>query len=434
MSMIQTVLLLASRSAWSRKGSLLLLLLSVITSTCLLVGIDLARQSAKASFSNAVSGTDLIVGAQTSPVSLLLYSVFRIGNATHNLPYKEFQKLEQDPRVKSALPIALGDSYRGFPVVGTLAMYFDRFVVGAQKNLQFAQGRAFEDYSVGKPTEVLFEAVLGAQVAKQLKHSVGDKIALSHGMQIQTADPSHADKPFTIVGVLKPTGTPVDQSVHIGLAGMEAIHVDWAAGVKIPGSNISADYVTKFNLQPQSVSAVFLALNNRAGVFRMQRELESQTGSAVSAILPGIALSSLWQIVGLVERVLLFVAALVALVSVLGLISVMLVTLGQRRRELAVLRSTGAGPRVVFGLLCLESTIMMWLGVLLGVVLVGLSSVILAPWVQAQFGLQLVGLDELRTGLVAVLVYAVFGSLLGAVPAWQAYQNQLQDGLNPKMN
>lgn len=75
--MIKTLLLLASKSAWSRKGSLMLLLLSVITSTCLLLGIDLARQSAKASFSNAVAGTDLIVGAQTSPVSLLLYSVFR---------------------------------------------------------------------------------------------------------------------------------------------------------------------------------------------------------------------------------------------------------------------------------------------------------------------------------------------------------------------
>lgn len=432
--MMQTLLLLASRSAWSRKGSLLLLLLSVITSTCLLLGIDLARQSAKASFSNAVAGTDLIVGAQTSPVSLLLYSVFRIGQATRNVPYAEFERLEQDPRVKSALPIALGDSYRGFAVVGTKAAYFDSFLYGARQNLQFAQGRAFENYSVGKPAAVLFEAVLGAEVAARLKHTVGDKIALSHGMQIQQTEPSHANKPFMVVGVLKPAGTPVDQSVHISLAGMEAIHVDWAAGVPVPGADIPAEYVTKFDLQPKSVTAVLLALNNRAGVFRMQRELESRPGVALSAILPGVALSSLWLTVGLVERVLLFVAALVALVSALGLTSVMLVTLGQRRRELAVLRSTGAGPRAVFGLLCLESALVMWVGVALGVVVLGLASAALAPWVQAQFGLQLVGLNELGEGLMAVTAFAAFGSLLGLVPAWQAYRNQLQDGLNPKMN
>lgn len=431
--MIQTLFLLASRSAWSRKGSLLLLLLSVITSTCLLLGIDLARQSAKASFSNAVAGTDLIVGAQTSPVSLLLYSVFRIGQATRNVPYAEFERLAQDPRVKSALPIALGDSYQGFAVVGTQAAYFDQFLYGARQNLQLAQGRAFEDYSVGKPANVLFEAVLGAEVAKRLNHGLGDKIALSHGMQIQQTEASHADKPFIVVGILKPTGTPVDQSVHISLAGMEAIHVDWAAGVPVPGADIPAEYVTRFNLQPKSVTAVLLSLNNRVAVFRIQRELESRPGAALSAILPGVALSSLWQTVGLVERVLLFVAALVALVSALGLTSVMLVTLGQRRRELAVLRSTGAGPRTVFGLLCLESALVMWFGVGLGVLLLGLASATMATWVQAQFGLQLVGLAELKAGLLAVLAFATFGSVLGLIPAWQAYRNQLQDGLNPKM-
>ncbi|MCZ8017095.1 MAG: ABC transporter permease [Limnobacter sp.] len=432
--MIQTLLLLASRSAWSRKASLLLLLLSVITSTCLLLGIDLARQSAKASFSNAVAGTDLIVGAQTSPVSLLLYSVFRIGQATQNVPYSEFERLEKDPRVKHALPIALGDSYRGFAVVGTKSAYFEQFLYGARQNLQFAEGQSFEDYQIGKPAGVLFQAVLGAEVAKRLKHQLGDRIALSHGMQIQQTGPSHADKPFTVVGILKPTGTPVDQSVHISLAGMEAIHVDWAAGVPVPGADIPAEYVTKFNLQPKSVTAVLLALNNRAGVFRIQRELENRPDAALSAILPGVALSSLWQTVGLVEQVLLFVAALVALVSALGLVSVMLVALGQRRREMAVLRSVGAGPRTVFTLLCLESALVMLLGVSLGILLLAVAGSAFAPWVQAQFGLQLVPLFELKAGLAAVAAFAGFGSLLGVVPAVQAYRSQLQDGLNPRLN
>lgn len=433
-SVIKTVLLLASRSAWSRRGSLLLLLLSVITSTCLLLGIDLARQSAKSSFSNAVAGTDLIVGAQTSPVSLLLYSVFRIGDATRNMPYTEVERLQNDPKVKSALPVALGDSYRGFAVLGTQAAYFDKFQYGARQNLHFAKGRAFEDYVVGKPAPVLFEAVLGAEVAQRLKHGIGDQIALSHGSHIQQAGPSHGDKPFTVVGILKPTGTPVDQSVHVSLAGLEAIHVDWVSGVPVAGAEIPAEYVTRFDLQPKSVTAVLVALNNRVAVFRMQRELESRPDVALSAILPGVALSSLWQTLGVVERVLLFVAGLVAMVSALGLTSVMLVTLGQRRRELAVLRSIGAGPKLVFGLLCLESAMVMWTGVGLGVALLGVASELLAPWVQAQFGFQLSSLFELQAGLLAVVFFALFGSVLGVGPAWLAYRNQLQDGLNPKMN
>lgn len=432
--MMNTLILLTSRSAWSRRHSLLLLLLSVVTSTCLLLGIDMARQSAKASFSNAVAGTDLIVGARSSPVSLLLYSVFRLGQPSHNLPYEEFLNIQKDPRVKSALPIALGDSYRGFAVVGTQAAYFQQFRYGARQALQFAHGRSFHDYSVGQPATVLFEAVLGAEVARRLGHRTGDRIALNHGMQIQQAGPSHADKPFTVVGVLQPTGTPVDQSVHVSLAGLEAIHVDWAAGVPVPGTDIPAELVTRFSLEPKSVTAVLVALNNRAAVFRLQRELENRPSIALSAILPGVALSSLWQTVGLVEQVLLFVAALVALVSALGLTSVMLVTLGQRRRELALLRSTGASSRMLFGLLCLESTLIMCLGVALGILLMMASSVALAPWVQAQFGLQLVGIDKLGSGLLASGLFAGLGSLLGVIPAIQAYRNQLQDGLSPKVN
>ncbi|HEX4856515.1 MAG TPA: ABC transporter permease [Limnobacter sp.] len=431
---MRTLLMLASRSAWSRRHSLLLLLLSVITSTCLLLGIDLARQSAKASFSNAVSGTDLIVGARTSPVSLLLYSVFRLGQASHNVPYDEYLNIRQHPKVKSALPIALGDSYRGFAVVGTQAEYFDRFLYGARQNLQFEQGLAFRDYTVGQPYEVLFEAVLGAEVARRLNHRVGDQIALNHGMQIQQSGPSHADKPFRVVGILQPTGTPVDQSVHVSLSGLEAIHVDWAAGVPVPGMDIPAELVTRFNLQPKSVTAVLVSLENRAGVFRLQRELENRPEVALSAILPGVALSSLWQTVGLVENVMLFVAALVAVVSALGLTSVMLVTLGHRRRELAVLRSTGASNRLLFALVCLESALVMVIGVALGVALVLAGSAALGPWVQAQFGLQWVGLDKLGAGLAAVGLFAAFGSLLGAVPALQAYRHQLQDGLSPRVS
>lgn len=424
---------LAVRSAWARRSSLLLLVLSVVVSTVLLLGIDLARQSARAGFSNAVAGTDLIVGAQNSPVSLLLYSVFRLGGATRNIPYEEYERLLGDPRVRAALPISLGDSFQGFPVVGTSANYFSAFQYGARQSLEFQEGRGFQDYTVGDPVDVVFQAVLGAEVARRMRLGLGDSIALTHGLSLQQGEASHADKPFTVLGVLKPTGTPVDQSVHISLAGMEAIHVDWFAGAPVPGAQIPAEVVTRFDLKPQSVTAVLLSLNNRAAVFRVQRELENRSGAALSAILPGVALSSLWATVGMVEQVLLFVAALVALVSALGLVAVMLVTLHQRRRELAVLRASGASPPMVLGLLLLESNLVMWLGVFLGTVLTAAASAALGPWVQASFGLLLVPVHTLDAGLFSVLLFALFGGALGLIPAWKAYSNQLQDGLCPRV-
>ena len=145
-----------------------------------------------------------------------------------------------------------------------------------------------------------------------------------------------------------------------------------------------------------------------------------------------MALASLWRTLGVAENVLIFVAALVALVSSLGLISVMLVTLGQRRRELAVLRSIGAGPRLVFGLLTLESTLVMVVGVFAGVLLTWVASEVLQPWVQTQFGFQLIDFTELKQAHWIALGFAAFGSFLGCIPAWQAYRQQLQDGLTPR--
>lgn len=428
-----TLFKLAAQSAWNRRSSVLLLLLSVLTSTVLLLGIDMARQSARISFSNAVSGVDLIVGAQNSPVALLMYSVFRMGEAAQNMPIEAFQSIQNNPMVASAIPISLGDTYQGFSVLGTSSLYFSDFRYGEKQALRFVEGKSFQDYKPGMPVAVLFDAVLGAEVARSLGHKLGDAIALSHGTTLGGAALEHADKPFRVAGILAPTGTPVDRSVHISLQGMEAIHIDWQAGVPVPGMRIPADYVSKFDLQPKSVTAALVSLKSRAMVFRVQRSLQNDRDFALTALLPGVALSTLWQTVGMVERLLLLIAGLVALVSALGLISVMLVALSQRRRELAVLRSIGAGPRALLVLLCLESTFVMVLGVAAGVGLTAFLAAMLSPWLQSGFGLTLVSVWDLQTGLSCVGAFAVLGSVLGLVPGVQAYRQQLRDGLTPRV-
>ncbi|MDH4394300.1 MAG: ABC transporter permease [Limnobacter sp.] len=427
---LRHLLKLVFYSALSRSTSLSLLLVCVATSASLLLSLDLIRQSAKQSFAQSVSGTDLIVGGPGSPMGLMLYSVFRLGEPARELPYSAVEFIQKDKRVAWALPMSLGDSYRGFPVLGTEASYFQHFKYGARQPLTFAQGKPFENYAVGEPVEKLYGAVLGSEVAKRLKHALGDELELSHGLSL--IGTSHKDKPFKVVGILDATGTPVDRTVHIGLPALEAIHLDWQAGAPLPGMKIPAELVGKFDLSPKSVTAVLVGLNNRAAVFSVKRAVEGIPDTPVTAVLPGVALSQLWDMLGNVEQLLWLISALVGLVSILGLVGVMLMSLSQRRGELAVLRSVGAGRWTITGALVLESGLVMLGGVLLAYALTGLGLLLLGPWVQSEFGLSLLPLHALGQGHIAVAVYGLMGTLLGLIPAWGAYRQQVQSGLTPR--
>jgi putative ABC transport system permease protein len=415
---------LAARSAWNRRFVLALVAASIALSTFLLLGIERIRQDVRASFSQAVSGTDLIVGARTGSVQLLLYSVFRIGQATQSMRYASAQALAGHRAVAWMVPLSLGDSHRGFPVLGTSAAYFAHFRHGNRQTLSLSQGRAF-----GTPG--LFEVVLGAEVARRLGYALGQPVVISHGDGALAAN-DHADKPFTVVGVLAPTGTPVDRTLHISLESMEAIHLDWVAGVPLPGLKVPADQVTQHDLTPRQITAAMLGLKSRAAVFSVQRDVQSWRDEPLMAILPGVALDELWDVVGLGERALLAISALVAVVSAAGLAAVVLAGLDARRRELAILRAVGASPRHMLALLALEGGWVTLAGVGTGVVLHTLALALLAPWAQQHFGLALNAGAALATqsGLIGALV--VGGWLASLVPGWRAYRLSLADGLSPR--
>lgn len=417
-----TMVTLALRSAWNRRFTLLMALLSIALSVTLLVGVERVRHQARAGFEQSVSGTDLIVGARTGPVQLLLYAVFRLGGATNNISWSSVEMLRQQPAVAWAVPLSLGDSHRGYPVVATEPAYFTHFRYGEGRTLALREGRVIES---------VFDVVLGADVARALGYRLGDTLALTHGNAL--AGPAHADKPFTVTGILQPTGTPVDRSLHITLAGMEAIHLDWVGGAPLPGLKIPAAQVAKFNLQPREVTAVLVGLKNRAAVFRLQRTLAQYREEPLLAVLPGVALSELWQVVGTVEKALLAVSALVVAVGLAGLMATLLAGLNERRRELAILRALGAGPRHVFCLLLLEGVAVSVAGMLLGMALLTAATAVAAPWVQARWGLvlplQAVSRDELAA-LAAIVAVSVLASL---VPGWRAYRLSLADGLVPRV-
>ncbi|WP_225785029.1 ABC transporter permease [Xenophilus sp. Marseille-Q4582] len=422
---MSALLSIAWRSAWNRRFTLALTLLSIALATLLLLGTERLRTELRANFTAAVSGTDLIVGARTGSTQLLLYSVFRIGSATNNMRWDSVQALQAQPRVAWVVPISLGDSHRGFPVLATTPDYFTHFRYGAKQALALREGRPFE---------ALFDAVLGADVAEQLGYRLGQSITLAHGAGV-TSGPlatEHGDKPFTVVGILARTGTPVDRTVHIGLEAMEALHLDWAGGAPLPGFKVPAEQVRKFDLTPKTVTAALVGLQSRAAVFSVQRWVSTYRQEPLMAILPGVALDELWQVIGAGEKALLAMSALVGVVSLAGLVSVVLAGLNERRRELAVLRAVGAGPWHVLALLALEGALVTALGVLLGAVLAAVGVLLLGPWLQAQHGLALsLSAPTSQEWLLAGAVL-LSGWLASLLPGIRAYRLSLADGLSPR--
>jgi putative ABC transport system permease protein len=417
------LLSLAARSAWNRRFVLALVVASIALSSFLLMGIERIRQDVRENFAQAVSGTDLIVGARTGPVQLLLYSVFRIGNATNNIRWTSAQALAQHRAVAWMVPLSLGDSHRGFAVLGTTPDYFKHFKHGDKQPLRLAEGRAFEG---------LYDVVLGADVARRLNYTLGQRLVLAHGDGALAAN-DHADKPFIVSGILTATGTPVDRTLHVSLQAIEALHADWIAGARLPGMALSAEAAAQRDLTPRSVTAVLLGLKNRAAVFSVQREVASFRDEPLLAVLPGVALDELWDVVALGERGLQAMSALVAVVSLGGLMAVILAGLNERRRELAILRAVGAGPRQMLWLLALEGGLVTLAGVSIGVLGCWAAVAGLSGWIQGQFGLTLQaappGAPEWR--LIGALVAG--GWLASLVPGWRAYRLSLADGLSPRL-
>jgi putative ABC transport system permease protein len=287
-------------------------------------------------------------------------------------------------------------------------------------------------FAAGVPFADVFDAVLGAQVAQRLGYAVGDELVVAHGAG-KVSFVQHEDKPFRVAGILARTGTPVDRTVHVSLAGIEAMHIDWHAGAPVPGRRIGAGQARAMDLTPRSITAFLVGLDSRTAVFSMQRAINDYAAEPLLAIIPGVALQELWDLMGVAENALRVIAAMVVVTGLLGMLTVILASLDARRREMAVLRSVGARPLHVFGLFVSEAGVLALLGCALGVVL--LYAVVLAggPILAREFGLYLAppALDLRDLALLGAVVLA--GLLAGTVPALRAYRLSLSDGLSMRI-
>ncbi|MDH3671534.1 MAG: ABC transporter permease [Gammaproteobacteria bacterium] len=414
------IIRLALKSVWNRRVTAGLTVLAIGLSVAMLLGVEKLRRDAREGFANTISGTDLIVGARSGAVQLLLYSVFRIGSATNNISWKSYLDITQHPRVKWTVPLSLGDAHRGYRVLGTTLDYFERYRYAGGEPLRFATGKPFND---------VFDAVLGAEAAERLGYALGDDIIIAHG----AGDVSlieHDDKPFRVSGILARTGTPVDRTVHVSLAGIEAMHADWRSGMPVPGQRVSADDAREMDLTPEAITAFLVGLDSKIAVFALQRHINEYKGEALLATIPGVALQELWDLMGVAENALRILSLLVVTTGLLGMLTMILSSLEARRREMAVLRSVGARPLHIFGLFMSEAGLLALLGVGAGVLL--LYGIILMgrPIAAREFGLYLpIGLPQARDFMVLGIV-VLAGFVVGGVPALRAYRLSLADGLS----
>ena len=415
-----SLLRLALLSLWNRRLTALLTMLGIALSVTLFLSVEKLRTGARASFANTISGTDLIVGARAGDVQLLLYAVFRIGNATNNITWESYSDIAARPEVDWIVPLSLGDSHRGFRVVGTTGDFFARYRYRRDAGLRFAAGEPMDD---------LFDAVLGADVADSLGYALGEQIVISHGTG-RGRGAEHDDKPFRVAGILEKTGTPVDRAVYVSLEAIEAIHVDWRGGARVQGLSIPEERVRNMDLTPKTVTAALVGLKSRMATFRFQRFVNDYDEEPLTAILPGVALANLWSLVGVAERALGAVSLMVVGTAILGLVTTLLATLEERRREMAILRANGASPRTVAALLMAESGLVTLAGTVLGLVFVYLLLFALQPVLDARFGLWLeIGRPASRDWVILSAI-VVTGTVAGLIPAWRAYRRSLADGMS----
>ena len=421
---VLTLLPIVFRSLLNRRVTAFLTVLSIAISVTLFLGVEKIRAGAQAGFASTVSDTDLIVGARSGAINLLLYSVFRIGDATNNVTWDTYQQIAARPDVAWAIPISLGDSHRGYRVVGTTSAYFEHYRTGDRLPLAMEAGQPFEN---------LFEAVIGADVAEALSYTIGQEVIIAHGIGA-VSFASHDNLPFRVVGILKRTGTPVDRSVHVSLAAIEAIHQGWGGGAAPRGRDrLSASEVEALDLEPQSITAFLLGLKSRIAVLRAQREINAYRQEPLLAIIPGVALTQLWDVVSVAETALSGIAAFVILTGLFGLMTNILTSLNERRREMAILRSVGASALHVFVLLVSEAVLLAAAGAVLGLVLVQLVIFVAAPLVVEATGVHIgqagVTFFDLKTMGGVILL----GGILAALPAWRAYRQSLADGLTVRL-
>lgn len=458
-------LALALRSLGNRRLTSILTVISIALSVSLLVGVETIRRGVRESFAGTIRGTDLIIAPRGSSQQILLSTIFGLGTPPGTLSWETYERYVAHPAVRWTIPIMLGDSYYGYRVLGTTDAFYEHYRFRNDGQVTLADGALpVSDRDV----------VLGREVATVRRLAVGDEIALTHGLR-GTGIMDHEEHPFRVVGILAPTFTPIDRTLFVTLEGIDAMHEGWENGVPpmaaMPGAigeepaaiseprpanggNDVDDHADDADPAPadrgsplaaraspiadhdghsHAINAFLVGANNRFESLQLKREVDTDSLEALSAVLPAVALTELWRNIGFAEDGVRLISFAVLLVGLLGMLVSLYSTLQERRREMAILRSLGAGPRRIAALLVFESGLLALVGAVTGVALVYALLILGGGIAERHFGLFIPVTAPQRLEWTYLVGVVVAGVLVGLVPAWRAYRNTLQDGLTIRL-
>jgi len=398
---IKNSLFILFKSLLNRRLTSLLLLLTLSLSILLLTGLLHLKQELKTSLSRSLSQTDLIVAAQSSSLQLLFSTVFKKGQLTKPLSAASVEKIKNMKDVKWLLPLSLGDSHQGYPVLATTADYFKFFRFGKKQALSLDQGRIFNQS---------LEVVLGSDVAKNKGYKLGDKLFLSHGHGNSTLS-LHKNHNFNIVGILNPTATPVDQTLHVNLASIALIH--------------DQDPTDK-----QAISAAFLGLKSPFSIFKVQRLIHEWPTEALSAIIPAQAFAELASFMSSFETVLWIFAAFLFICTLLTMMLTFILSQQQRQQEFRILRALGASSSWVFYLLLAEAMVLSIVSFLIARVFLIMIQLSTHSILKSKLGLDLNLITWKFSDLWVALLITGLTLLSALFPAWQSYQQAKSNTLS----
>ncbi len=398
-----------------------LVTISLMASMVLLLSIERIQQGAEEGFNQSISGVDAIIGPRSSSLELVLYTVFHLGRPTNNITTKTINDVKQRSDISWLVPIALGDSHRGYRVIATEPNYFQHIRYGNNQSLTFSEGAPFTELS---------EATLGSDVAKKLNYSVGSEIQITHG-SIESIGSKHDDFSFTVTGVLNKTGTPIDQAIFLDLKGYELLHLGWKSGKKVFSlEDIDLSSLPPDALNPKTVTAAFVGLKSKLTIFNFSKNIREYPEEAISAVIPGIALSELWSIVGLVDKGFQLLSWIIIAISLIAMVTLIIASLDNRKQEMTIYRANGASPKFLAAMVIYESLVIGLVAIIGAIILVtavtyfATSQLNLALGISPSF--KWISLDEIKVFSIILLS----GASSSLIPAAMVFRQNLHQTLS----
>ena len=392
-----TILTVSLKYLRGRLVASTLTVVSIALGVSLVVASVLLARGIKDSFIAGATDYNLVVGAKGSPTQLVLGVVFRMDLATPNIEYTIYRDLQQDPRVETAVPIGVGDAYRGFRYVATSSAYFAAFP-WRRKTFALAVGKFFADDPLSEPA---YEAVLGAEAARSTRLQIGDRFYEGEEM---------AEYPLTVVGILRPTHSADDRAIFFSLPSY------WGMNEVARGKVV------------KPLTAVLIRPKRMSDLPSLNRELN--ISAETQAVLPSAVLLTIFNMMAVAESVLKMILAIVGVIVLLYVFVAMYSATMERRREIATMRALGARRATVFGIILAESAGLATVGGVVGL-LAGHAIAYLAGLVLGQSGL--VTNPFLFNPFEPVVLVGVIllGTLAGLLPAVLAYRTEVAENLAP---